>query len=52
MNYLAYTFSTPDDDALKDMFVELLGQIGFDGFMDADDGLQPTAAKTTYRKYL
>ncbi len=39
MNYLAYTFSTPDDDALKDMFVELLGQIGFDGFMDADDGL-------------
>lgn len=39
MNYIAYTFSAPADDALRDMFVELLGRAGFDGFMDTDDGL-------------
>ncbi len=38
MNYIAYSFSNPDNEALKDMFVELLGSIGFDSFMDEDDG--------------
>lgn len=38
MNYIAYSFSNPDNEALKDMFVELLGSVGFDSFMDEDDG--------------
>ena len=38
MNYIAYTFSNPHNEALKDMFAELLGNIGFDSFMDADEG--------------
>lgn len=38
MNYIAFSFSNPDNDALKDMFVELLGSLGFDSFMDDDDG--------------
>lgn len=39
MNYLAYTFSNPNNENLKDMFMELLGEIGFDSFMDIDDGI-------------
>ncbi|MGN0032900.1 MAG: 50S ribosomal protein L11 methyltransferase [Candidatus Limimorpha sp.] len=38
MNYIAYTFSNPDNEALKDMLVELLGSAGFDSFMDVDGG--------------
>lgn len=38
MNYIAFSFSNPDNEALKDMFVELLGSLGFDSFMDDDDG--------------
>ena len=38
MNYLAYTFSNPNNEALKDMLVELLGTAGFDSFIDVDDG--------------
>ena len=40
MNYIAYTFSNPHNEALKDMFAELLGNIGFDSFMDEDDGFE------------
>lgn len=40
MNYYACSFSNPDNDNLKDMFVELLGTVGFDSFMDTDDGLE------------
>ena len=38
MNYYAYSFTNPDNENLKDMFMELLGEIGFDSFMDTDDG--------------
>lgn len=38
MNYLSYYFSNPKSENLKDMLMELLGSIGFDSFMDADDG--------------
>ena len=38
MNYYACSFSNPDNENLKDMFMELLGEIGFDSFMDTDDG--------------
>ena len=38
MNYYACSFSNPDNEILKDMFMELLGEIGFDSFMDTDDG--------------
>lgn len=39
MNYYAYSFTNPENENLKDMFMELLGEIGFDSFMDTDDGL-------------
>ena len=38
MNYYACSFSHPDNENLKDMFMELLGEIGFDSFMDTDEG--------------
>ena len=37
MNYYACSFSNPDNEILKDMFMELLGEIGFDSFMDNDE---------------
>lgn len=40
MNYYACSFSNPDNENLKDMFVELLGTIGFDSFMDTDEGFE------------
>ena len=38
MNYYACSFTNPENENLKDMFMELLGEIGFDSFMDTDDG--------------
>ena len=38
MNYYACSFTNPENENLKDMFMELLGSIGFDSFMDTDDG--------------
>ena len=38
MNYYACSFSDPENEILKDMFMELLGEIGFDSFMDTDEG--------------
>lgn len=40
MNYFACLFSNPENEVLKDMFMELLGTIGFDSFMDVDDGFE------------
>ena len=40
MNYYACSFSNPENEALKDMFMELLGTIGFDSFMDTEDGFE------------
>ncbi len=40
MNYIACSFSNPDNENLKDMLMELLGNIGFDSFMDIDDGFE------------
>ena len=40
MNYFACSFSNPENEVLKDMFMELLGTIGFDSFMDVDDGFE------------
>lgn len=40
MNYYACSFSNPENENLKDMFMELLGNIGFDSFMDTDDGFE------------
>ena len=40
MNYYACLFSNPENENLKDMFMELLGEIGFDSFMDTDEGLE------------
>lgn len=40
MNYYACSFSNPDNEVLKDMFMELLGTIGFGSFMDTDDGFE------------
>lgn len=40
MNYYACSFSNPENDTLKDMFMELLGNIGFDSFMDTDEGFE------------
>lgn len=50
MNYLAYTFSNPSNENLKDMFMELLGEIGFDSFMDTDDGFTAYCAETAFDK--
>lgn len=46
MNYLAYTFSNPGNENLKDMFVELLGNVGFDSFMDTDNGFSAYCPET------
>ena len=40
MNYYACSFSNPENEILKDMFMELLGIIGFDSFMDTDEGFE------------
>ena len=40
MNYYACSFSNPENETLKDMFMELLGAIGFDSFMDTDEGFE------------
>lgn len=40
MNYYACSFSNPDNEVLRDMFMELLGTIGFDSFMDTEDGFE------------
>ena len=40
MNYYACSFSNPENDTLKDMFMELLGNIGFDSFMETDEGFE------------
>ncbi|MCQ2316054.1 MAG: 50S ribosomal protein L11 methyltransferase [Bacteroidales bacterium] len=50
MNYLAYTFSNPNNENLKDMFMELLGEIGFDNFMDTDDGFTAYCTETAFDK--
>lgn len=50
MNYLAYTFSNPRNENLKDMFVELLGEIGFDSFMDTDEGFTAYCTETAFDK--
>ena len=50
MNYIAYTFSNPHNEALKDMFAELLGNIGFDSFMDADDGFTAYCTEPSFDK--
>lgn len=50
MNYLAYTFSNPSNENLKDMFMELLGEIGFDSFMDTDDGFTAYCTETAFDK--
>ncbi len=40
MNYYACSFTNPENENLKDMFMELLGEIGFDSFMDTDEGFE------------
>ena len=40
MNYYACSFTNPENENLKDMFMELLGFIGFDSFMDTDEGFE------------
>ena len=50
MNYIAYTFSNPKNEALKDMFTELLGNIGFDSFMDADEGFTAYCSEPSFDK--
>ena len=50
MNYIAYTFSNPKNEALKDMFTELLGNIGFDSFMDADEGFTAYCTEPSFDK--
>ncbi len=40
MNYYACSFTNPGNENLKDMFMELLGEIGFDSFMDTDEGFE------------
>lgn len=50
MNYLAYTFSNPRNEALKEMFAELLGNVGFDSFMDSDDGFIAYCAESVFCK--
>lgn len=50
MNYIAYTFSNPQNDALKDMFTELLGNIGFDSFMDVDEGFTAYCAENAFNE--
>ena len=50
MNYIAYTFSNPHNEALKDMFTELLGNIGFDSFMDVDEGFTAYCTEPSFDK--
>lgn len=50
MNYIAYTFSNPQNEALKDMFTELLGNIGFDSFMDVDEGFTAYCAENAFNE--
>jgi len=50
MNYIACTFSNPQNEALKDMFTELLGNIGFDSFMDAEEGFVAYCSETAYNE--
>ncbi len=50
MNYIACTFSNPQNEALKDMFTEMLGNIGFDSFMDIDEGFTAYCAETAFDK--
>ena len=40
MNYYACSFTNPENENLKNMFMELLGEIGFDSFMDTDEGFE------------
>ena len=40
MNYYACSFTNPENENLKDMLMELLGSIGFDSFMDTDEGFE------------
>ena len=47
MNYYACSFSNPDNENLKDMFMELLGTIGFDSFMDTDEGFEAYCQETS-----
>ncbi|MBE6343494.1 MAG: 50S ribosomal protein L11 methyltransferase [Lentimicrobiaceae bacterium] len=47
MNYYACSFSNPDNEVLKDMFMELLGTIGFDSFMDTEDGFEAYCQEPT-----
>jgi len=48
MNYLACTFSNPQNEALKVMLTELLGNIGFDSFMDVNDGVTAYCVETAF----
>lgn len=50
MNYIAYTFSNPSNENIKDMFMELLGGIGFDSFMDTDDGFTAYCTESNFDK--
>ena len=50
MNYIAYTFSNPQNEALKDMLAELLAGAGFDSYMDADDGFAAYCAEPSFDK--
>ncbi len=50
MNYYACSFSNPKNEILKDMFMELLGTIGFDSFMDTDDGLEAYCKEQDYKE--
>jgi len=50
MNYIAYTFSNPCNENIKDMFMELLGEIGFDSFMDTDEGFTAYCTEPAFDK--
>lgn len=50
MNYYACSFSNPENEILKDMFMELLGTIGFDSFMDTDDGFEAYCKEQDYKE--
>lgn len=39
MNYISYTFAGFTSEDLKAMFMELLADVGFDSFMDVEEGL-------------
>lgn len=50
MNYYACLFSNPENENLKDMFMELLGDSGFDSFMDTDDGLEAYCREVDFKE--